>query len=247
MLVAGGDTAGISISSAELYDPATGTWSPTGSLHTNRSHHTATLLTNGKVLVAGGISWNNFPGAAELYDPATGTWSVTGSLGAERNDSTATLPPNGKVLIAGGLDYNPHPLASAELYDPATGIWSATGSLATPRYFHTATLLPNGKVLVAAGYDLYLYGTGEPTLGSAELYESFLNPILNPIKLGDGSIQFSFSNPSGPSYRILARPARPRHSTPGRTSGPPPNRPRAPATSSSPTIKRQIIHDASIA
>ena len=58
------------LSSAELYDPATGSWSNTGSLGTARQSHTATLLASGKVLVAGGIDSNiNTSSSAELYDP----------------------------------------------------------------------------------------------------------------------------------------------------------------------------------
>ena len=102
VLVAGGES-GVGVSnSAELYDPASGTWTATGSLGTARRNHTATLLPNGKVLVAGG---NNGPGAlrsAELYDPARGTWTATGSLGNARERHTAMLLPSGKVLVAAG-------------------------------------------------------------------------------------------------------------------------------------------------
>jgi len=101
VLVAGGAIGYTPLASAELYDPATGTWTATESLHTARFFHTATLLPNGKVLVAGGAG-NGYLASAELYDPATETWTATGSLHTARDLHTATLLPNGKVLVAGG-------------------------------------------------------------------------------------------------------------------------------------------------
>ncbi|HEY3322841.1 MAG TPA: kelch repeat-containing protein [Planctomycetota bacterium] len=161
VLVAGGyNTTTYYLSSAELYDPATGTWTATGSLATGRHDHTATLLLNGKVLVVGGSYGYGALSSAEVYDPATGAWTSTGSLGTARASHTATLLPNGKVLVAGGYNWNggTYP-SSAELYNPATGTWTATGSLPTARISHTATLLPSGKVLVAGGYNgAYLSG-----------------------------------------------------------------------------------------
>ena len=84
VLVAGGYNPGGYLDSAELYDPASGTWGATGSLNTARYSHTATLLPNGKVLVAGGINGLGFLSSAELYDPASGTWTATGSLSTAR-------------------------------------------------------------------------------------------------------------------------------------------------------------------
>src|SRR5262249_15604990 len=140
VLVAGGTGD----SSAELYDPATGTWTPTGALAHIYSGHSATMLPNGKVLVAGGIVggpiYDSSRKTAELYNPTTGTWSSTGSLARDRSSHTATLLANGKVLVVGGDE-------TAELYNPTTGTWSFTGSLATGRGGHTATLLLNGEVL----------------------------------------------------------------------------------------------------
>jgi hypothetical protein len=61
-------TQSISLASAELFDPTNGTFALTGSMTTARSGHTATLLTNGDVLVVGGVDANNNPLAlAELY------------------------------------------------------------------------------------------------------------------------------------------------------------------------------------
>jgi hypothetical protein len=114
VLVAGGIESNFDRSaSAELYDPASGTWITTGSLNTARSSHTATLLQNGMVLVAGGISPTSVTASAELYDPASGTWTATGSLNTARYLHTATLLQNGMVLVAGGYDNGA--LASAEL------------------------------------------------------------------------------------------------------------------------------------
>ena len=174
VLVAGGysDTL-FYLSSAELYDPATGNWSSAGSMATNRSDLTATLLPNGKVLVVGGFNQSGFNintySSAELYDPVAGTWTNTGSLNVARAGHTATLLPNGKVLVAGGYVAglgNPAAIiGSAELYDPVTGTWALTGGLTNARYAHTATLLPNGKVLVAGGQSTNIF------LSSAELYD----------------------------------------------------------------------------
>ena len=147
--------------------PATGTWTSTNLMVTARYEHTATLLSNGKVLVAGGYN-GNYLASAELYDPATNTWSTTTNpMGTARYAPTATLLDSGKVLVAGGL--NVGSLASAELYDPVAGTWSSTTNpMGTGRYDHTATLLPNGKVLVAGGYSS---SSSSSFLASAELYD----------------------------------------------------------------------------
>ena len=127
-------------------------WEYTGSLNTGRDEHTATLLSNGRVLVAGGYGARGYLASAELYDPATGMWGATGSMAQARTNHTATLLPNGTVLVAGGFVVPVNRVvASAELYDPATGNWTVTGSLNEAHDLHTATLLPNGKVLVAGG------------------------------------------------------------------------------------------------
>jgi hypothetical protein len=180
VLVAGGGSGGNgeagALASAELYDPATNSWSSAGSMAAGREHHTATLLPSGKVLIAGGYS----PGAggavasAELYDPATNSWSSVGSMAGARFASTATLLPGGNVLVAGG-QLAGSPLASAELYDPATNSWTSAGSMAAGREEHTATLLPSGTVLIAGGDD----AATPVVLASAELYVPDLAPPVS--------------------------------------------------------------------
>jgi N-acetylneuraminic acid mutarotase len=169
-------TPGVSSSPSQPASPSTGApaWTATGGMIEDRFQDTATLLSDGKVLVAGGA--NDASGAlasAELYDPGSGSWTATGKMPTPRQGHTATLLPDGKVLVAGGTGSNNgtgsnSALASAELYDPRSGSWTATGSMVTPRQFHTATLLPDGRVLVAGGTGNNV--TGKP-LASAELYD----------------------------------------------------------------------------
>jgi len=164
LAVGGIDRVGntISISSAELYDPAVGTWSVTGSMNTQRCGFASVLLPNGKVLVCGGNNYDQgILSSAELYDPATGTWSVTDSMNTTRLQHTATLLPNGKVLVAGGGSEDTHTTLT-KLYDPATNSWSTTGSMNMYHAEHTATLLHNGEVLVA--------GCGDGISDTTELY-----------------------------------------------------------------------------
>ena len=168
VLVAGGKIGpkeDRSAASAELYDPGTGTWSATGSMHGAREGQTATLLQDGTVLVAGGSSSGGgyASATAELYDPGKGTWTATADEFVAGNGHTATLLSDGKVLVVGG-DEGPQ---RAELYDPGRGTWTATGLLATRRVGHTATLLPDGRVLVVGGGPFVL----KDGASSAELYD----------------------------------------------------------------------------
>jgi hypothetical protein len=158
VLVTGGTSGSGALATAEVYDPASGTWSATGPMHSARWSATATLLLNGKILVAAG---GHNKDLEEVYDPATGTWSPTSSVFSARLHHTATRLLDGKVLIAGGHQAGPGTPSVPEVYDPASGTWSAAGFMHEWRAFHTATLLPDGRVLLAGG---------EGNLAAAEVY-----------------------------------------------------------------------------
>src|ERR1017187_7853122 len=129
VLVAGGYGSSGVLSSAELYNPATGMWTATGSLATARYAHTAILLPNGQVLVAGGNGSSGVLSSAELYNPATGMWTATGSLTTTRYFHTATLLPNGQVLVAGGGFGSSGVLFGAERGTPGPRNQTDTASL----------------------------------------------------------------------------------------------------------------------
>jgi hypothetical protein len=158
------------LASAEIFDPNSGIFSPTGSMSVARVDQTATLLGNGKVLVVGGFSNLQLGlASAELYDPSGATFSPTGSMVSGRGNQTATVLGSGKVLVTGGYSGFPGAgLSSAELYDPSTGTFTSTGTMTAQRGDHTATLLSDGSVLIAGGFTDFPCA---PALASAELYD----------------------------------------------------------------------------
>ncbi|PTL79540.1 kelch repeat-containing protein [Vitiosangium sp. GDMCC 1.1324] len=142
--------------SAEVFDPATGTWTATDFMTTPRGNHTATLLDSGKVLVVGGDSTNfetgsnKETGTAELYDPATNAWSSAGTAGA-RARHAATLLYSGKVLVTGGRYSSVGELMDAQVYDPATNTWTQVPAMPGARTGHLAIRLYSGNVMVVGG------------------------------------------------------------------------------------------------
>jgi len=160
---------------AQLYDPVTDSFAPTGSyvgpFYYGPFFHpdTATLLQDGRVLIVGNaVNGDGYVEHEELYDPVTGTFKVTGKMhtfgfGSDIwSGHTATLLPDGKVLLAGGESEDFGRFSIAELYDPSTDTFTAIANMTTPRAGHTATLLPNGTVLLAGGQP--------PLSTSAEIY-----------------------------------------------------------------------------
>ncbi|TMD38725.1 MAG: hypothetical protein E6I88_13925 [Chloroflexi bacterium] len=159
--------------SAEIWNPGTGTWSPTTPMHVTRGEFTATELKNGRILAAGGINAAGPDNTAEIYDPSRGDWALTGSLNIGRFDHAAALLLDGRVLVAGGevgfgaaggIRSN-----TAELYDPHAGTWSLTGSMTSARSeAEWATVrLPDGNVLVTGGFV-----AEETPQSSADLYHT---------------------------------------------------------------------------
>ncbi|HKQ74777.1 MAG TPA: kelch repeat-containing protein [Blastocatellia bacterium] len=172
--------------SAELYDPATGRWSVTGSPITPRHSHVAVRLANGKVLIAGGSGQRELWLAnAEIYDPDTRTWNAAGNLRAGRLFHRAILLNNGKALVAGGVGGG----NTAEVYDPTTNAWSSAGAMNAERSNHSLTLLSDGRALAAGG------GVTANASRTAEIYDpatksdQLSNPARHDDRPGDGHCQ----------------------------------------------------------
>jgi hypothetical protein len=178
VLIAGGyriddNGATIALAWAELYDPSSGTFAATGSLHEARYRHTATLLDNGGVLLVGGTGVTGALASAELYEPDSGSFVMSGSMATARVGHTATALAAGWILVAGG-DHamqpgTPEYLASAEVYNSNDGRFRATGSMASARFLAVAVRLADGRVLVAGG--TRTEGDRKVGVASAELYD----------------------------------------------------------------------------
>jgi hypothetical protein len=150
VLVAGGRGTSVT-AAAELYDPKTKQFIPTGSLVVARYKHTAGMLPDGRVLIAGGSDerdWNGAISSSEIYDPQSGHFTAAASL----NDSRFKLPDvaepvaSGELLVAGGSK-------RVEVYDSHAGKFLvASGQLSDSWHFMTETRLEDGRVLLAGGY-----------------------------------------------------------------------------------------------
>ena len=132
-----GGAYGATVNSAEVWDPVEGSSTPTGRLVTGRPTATATLLSDGRVLVVGGFRGLAYPStaiaAAEVWDAASDSFREAGAVWLEpRVGHTATLLQDGRVLVIGGSGPAGQ-LASAEVWDPTTETFRSAGSLATTR------------------------------------------------------------------------------------------------------------------
>jgi hypothetical protein len=200
VLVVGG--LGPGRGTAELYDPATNSWSSAGTLVQARANHQAVLLPDGTVLVLGGRQPGKPLPDAEIFSPKTLTWTAVAPLPVARDRPVAVLLRNGKVLVSGGVTTDVggqldaavlfgNPLSSTELYDPATKTWSPGAPTATGRVGHAMVVLTDGRVLIVGG-------TRDPA--AAELYDppadswTAAGPVLPPRiapaagLLGDGRV-----------------------------------------------------------
>jgi MYXO-CTERM domain-containing protein len=205
VLAAGGETvasAGANVmatNTAELYDPASSTWSHTGNtMKAARTRHLGVLLADGRVLVAGGASDPNNSqtalSSAEIYDPSMNSWIAAHAMITPRTEiHDAAVLLGGVVLVAGGENQG-SPVTASETYDPAAGAWTTTADLKKARSRASAVVLSNGKVLMAGGgtYSSELYDPSSlswtTTTGQMQTYryDFTLNAYTGGVALAIG-------------------------------------------------------------
>lgn len=154
VLVAGGsDGTHATLATAELYDPATNSWTTTSApMTTGRNQPTATAFASGtKVLLAGGDSDSAMPTTADIYDAATDKFTSIAMPQATRGHSS-TLLADGKVALIGGRDQMGNFIQTVRTFNPSTSSFTSSGTVFYGGLTdHSATLLPSGKVFVAGG------------------------------------------------------------------------------------------------
>jgi Kelch motif/Galactose oxidase, central domain len=185
---------------AEIYDPRTKSFAPTGSMTRPRILHQAVLLRDGRVLVIGG---RDDPTTAEIYDPATGRFrdlgdmhqDISGDAGPiyspapsvlaglkvlERQivGQAVTVLADGRVLIAGGQDVAGDSSNAVTIFDPTTNSFSNEPGMPNPWKDVSASLLPDGRVLFTGGVDTSTYSTLYDTFKTTRLAWLF-DPATN--------------------------------------------------------------------
>jgi deoxycytidylate deaminase len=201
-----------SINTAELFDPATQTFTAISPMNEPRAFHSSTLLPSGDVLITGGtVSLAAISSTAELFNPTANTFTtVTNMMVQPRYSHTATLLPSGQILLAGGVNNGSLATNTAELCDPTAGAENFRSLLPTTmnsaRYNTAATLLPDGNVLITGGADQQaVLNTAELFNPSSETFAVLANTMNSPrfihsaTLLGNGKVLIAGGYTNQPS------------------------------------------------
>jgi Kelch motif len=182
VLIVGGYGTGTSnpLSSAELYDPATHTFAPTGSMNVSRGRPQCVTLSDGRVLVGGGATAPfTYTNSAEVYNPTTGTFTTVGNMTTPRGEGWHAFAVPGGALLFGGTFEGIFGTATAAVdrFDSGSNAFSQVGTLLGARRDHNVQMLADGAALLVGGvlrFDL-------PVSPTAELYDLSTN---QPIAIG---------------------------------------------------------------
>lgn len=178
------------LSSVEIYDPATGAWSNTNALGGARLAPALTSLPNGQVMASGGVQVGFFFGlpisaasttAVQRWNPATGSWTSGPNMAQRRagHHFNQVRLADGRILMTGGVNLpdllnatSAAPIQGAEVYDPVANAWTVA-NMPNARALHTATLLPDGRVAVCGGAQGLL--TAPVSIDNVDLFDPTTN------------------------------------------------------------------------
>jgi hypothetical protein len=201
VLVAGGmDTSGNVLSSAELFNPATGTWSATGSLTTARQNATLTALADQTAIAIGGVDGSsNVLASSEIYNPSAATWSVGATLTTARHRHRTVRLTDNRVFVTGGFTNASATTATAagDLYDSTLASFFIQPSIGSARADHAALAIPNNCVLVIGG-----------STGSSQLTDTQMYGVNNATSVSNGALATAVAEESatmmGTGYALVA-------------------------------------------
>ena len=169
--MSGGLAEGRTVSELEIYESTDSVFTPAGVGIYGRGAHTATLLSNGTVLLAGGIDRDNDAKeerpltSVESYDIATGLMSQLDDRMLPRSWHTATVLSDGSVLFVGGAGAEARIVATSEIFDPTQGEIRLAAATGIARSSHTANTLADGTILITGGLS-----NGAQFMFSAEIF-----------------------------------------------------------------------------
>jgi N-acetylneuraminic acid mutarotase len=134
VLVAGGNDGSEVLSSCEVYNPKTNTWTLTGSMNEARYRFPMITLSDGRIMVAGGLTdmATSTTDGVEIYDTQTGVWTQMAPMSTPRENLPLYLLPDSTVFICGGANANTGTyLSSTEIYDPSTNTYQELSDMQT--------------------------------------------------------------------------------------------------------------------
>ena len=190
VLIAGGSSNGGPLATAEIFDTATNTSTPTGDMATARWLHASVALSDGRVLTVGG---ENADGerlrSVEIFDLATEQWAAASSTANSYYNPKAVRLSDGRVLVAGG---------TAEIYDVGLDQWTPSALPAGLGSVNELVVLPDGRVFaIGGGYPDSPAAIFDPVTNGWLLVGSSRVASPEAAVLGDGRVLLHRYTPEG--------------------------------------------------
>jgi hypothetical protein len=173
-----GGSNGASLSTVEVYDPATNSWAAGTPMQTPRAYLGAAVLGN-KIYAVGGTNAGTDLNTAEVFDPVANSWSPIASTAIARNGTAVVALDNKIYAIGGGSSTSETFTNRVEVYDPALNTWTEVAPMPTPRAYLGAAVLANA-IYAINGRGAAIFGGGFAPLARIEAYDPASNSWTQP-------------------------------------------------------------------